>query len=66
MVHIDTSIWIEYFKAKELYYSKLSKLLETNDTLAFSLVFSELLKGTKNKREKSIILEFWEYLPKLE
>lgn len=66
MVLIDTSIWIEYFKVKEPYYSKLAKLLETNEVLAFSPIFGELLQGAKNKRERSIILEFWEYLPKLD
>ena len=65
MVIIDTSIWIEFFRNNEPYFSNVSNLLEKNEALAVSLVFGELLQGTKNKRERTIITEFWNSLPKI-
>ncbi len=65
MVIIDTSIWIEFFRNNEPYFSNVSDLLEKNEVLAVSLVFGELLQGAKNKRERTIITEFWNSLPKV-
>ncbi len=65
MVIIDTSIWIEFFKSHEPFFSEVSSLLEKNEVLAVSYVFGELLQGAKNKREQTIITEFWDNLPKI-
>ncbi len=65
MVIIDTSVWIEFFKGNAPFFEQVSDLLDKNDALAVSPVFGELLQGAKNSRERTIIKEFWENLPKI-
>ena len=65
MVILDTSIWIEFFKGHPPFFKQVSGLLEKNEVLALSYVFGELLQGTKNSRERTIIKEFWDNLPKI-
>ncbi len=64
MIILDTSIWIEYLRNNQEYFSKISSLLENREVLAVECVFGELLQGTKNKFERGLILDFWKYLPK--
>ncbi|MCL1813286.1 MAG: hypothetical protein FWG29_07175 [Treponema sp.] len=64
MIILDTSIWIEYLKNNQMYFPRISKLLESKEILAVECVFGELLQGVKNKSEKEIILNFWTHMPK--
>jgi predicted nucleic acid-binding protein len=64
MILIDTSVWIEFLKARSPYYDGVLELLEENRVLALSCIFGELLQGAKNKRERGIIQDLWTYLPK--
>jgi len=66
MIITDTSVWIEFFKSHEPFFSRHSELLENNQVIALSPVFGELLQGVKLNSEKSIILEYWYYLPKID
>jgi len=66
MIIADTSIWIEFFKANEPYYTHLRSLLEKREVCVLSPIFGELLQGVKSKHEKRIIMQYWEYLPKYE
>jgi predicted nucleic acid-binding protein len=67
MILVDTSVWIDFFRQSDPSIDNtLSDLLENNEVVALSAVFGELLQGAKNKEEEKIILEFWEYLPKIE
>jgi predicted nucleic acid-binding protein len=65
MIIVDTSIWIEFFRGNEPFFTQVSDLLDKNDILAISPVFGELLQGTKNNKESSIILDFWNNLPQI-
>jgi predicted nucleic acid-binding protein len=65
LIIIDTSIWIEFFKGGNPYFDQVSNLLTTNDILALSPIFGELLQGAKSNNERSIIIEFWNNLPKI-
>jgi predicted nucleic acid-binding protein len=65
LIIIDTSIWIEFFKGRNPYFDQVSNLLTTNDILALSPIFGELLQGAKSNNERSIIIEFWNNLPKI-
>ena len=65
MIIVDTSIWIEFFKTNEPYFSSLRLLLEKREIIALSPIFGELLQGAKTKKEKATILEYWKYLPKI-
>ena len=64
MILIDTSVWIEFLKARSPYCDGASELLEESRVLALSCIFGELLQGAKNKRERAIIQDLWTYLPK--
>ncbi len=62
MILVDTSVWIEFFRGKEPYFTKLKELIESIDVLAHEVVFGELLQGCKNKAELNFILDYWESL----
>ncbi|TGK27541.1 PIN domain-containing protein [Leptospira gomenensis] len=62
MVLVDTSIWIEFFKRKEPYFSELRDLIESSEVIVHEVIFGELLQGCKSKLEVSFILEYWENL----
>jgi predicted nucleic acid-binding protein len=64
MIILDTSVWIEFLKGNNAYFSKISKLLENKDILAVEFIFGELLQGVKNKKENEIIKKYWTHLPK--
>ena len=64
MIVIDTSIWIEFFKVNEPYFSKLKDFLDANEVLAVECIFAELLQGALNTRERKVIKEYWINLPK--
>jgi predicted nucleic acid-binding protein len=64
MIILDTTVWIEYLKNNQEYYSIVSTLLENRKILAVECIFGELLQGVKNKYEEEIILNYWKYLPK--
>jgi predicted nucleic acid-binding protein len=66
MIVADTSIWIEFLKRREPYFSRLRGLLEKGEVLGLSPVFGELLQGVKSGGEKETVLEYWKHLPKTE
>ena len=64
MIILDTSIWIEHLRNNQVYFPRISKLLESREILAVECVFGELLQGVKNNNEKETLLNFWAHLPK--
>ncbi len=60
----DTSVWIEFLKGNQDIFPLMQELLERKCIIAVECIFGELLQGVKTEREKDIILEYWEYLPK--
>jgi predicted nucleic acid-binding protein len=64
MIICDTSIWIEFFRNRSPYYDNLSAQLESEGVLGLECIFGELLQGVNGKKERNIILECWEGLPK--
>ena len=66
MIILDTSIWIEYLKNNDPIFEQVDALLEQNEVLALSFIFGELLQGSKNQRERQVIHEFWNVLPKID
>ena len=65
MILLDTSVWIEFLRQRETYAREVSMLLRSRLVVAFEPVFAELLLGVRNNREKQIILDYWNALPKL-
>ena len=66
MILVDTSVWIEFFKGKEPVFSSLKEHVEKNDVCAAGFIFGELLQGALNKKERTLISEYWHFLPKLD
>ena len=64
MIIPDTSVWIEFLKGNEPYFSQLKELLERNEVMGVECIFGELLQGAKNSRERNSIESYWKYLPK--
>ncbi|MEE8329355.1 MAG: PIN domain-containing protein [Thermodesulfovibrionia bacterium] len=58
-VLIDTSIWIDYFKNKNLSLSRrVDDILSTADVYVPRIVIAELIQGAKSDKEISVIEEF--------
>lgn len=64
MIVVDTSVWVEFLKGHQSYYILFSALLDKQQVVAVECVFGELLQGAKSSREQSIILGYWDNLPK--
>ena len=66
MIVVDTSVWVEFLKYQPFFFPTLQTLLETQSVVAVKCVFGELLQGVKNSKERTIIIEYWNNLPKRE
>ncbi len=65
MILVDTSIWVEFLKQTPDFTNEMVSLLENKKVLAFEPVFSELIYGSRSKKEKSMILSYWKVLPRI-
>ena len=66
MILIDTSVWIEFFKQRDPVVNGIRPLLSEQKVLTLEPVFSELLYGVRNKKEREIIQSYWQVLPRIE
>ena len=65
MIAVDTSVWIEFLRGREPFFSRLRGLLEEGEVLAPECVFGELLQGAKDVKEEGLISAYWNSMPKL-
>jgi predicted nucleic acid-binding protein len=65
IILIDTSVWIEFFKQNPVYATELEALLKTRMVVTIEPIFSELIYGARNDKEKKRILSYWNLLPKI-
>jgi predicted nucleic acid-binding protein len=65
MILVDTSIWVEFLKQSADFTNEMVSLLESKKVIAFEPVFSELIYGSRSKKEKSVILSYWNVLPRI-
>ena len=66
MIIIDTSVWVEFLKGKQPFFKKISTLLEENQVYALECIFAELMQGALNSRERNVINDYWQNIPKPE
>jgi predicted nucleic acid-binding protein len=66
MIIPDTSVWIEFLKGKEPFLTELGLLLEERQVIALECIFGELLQGAKTRRERKVVTDYWNNLPKIE
>jgi len=65
-VLVDTSVWIEFFRKKEPYYSTVSDLMDKDSICCLGIVVAELLQGAKSEKELNTIKSFlhvFDFLP---
>ncbi|MEB2777727.1 PIN domain-containing protein [Algoriphagus sp. D3-2-R+10] len=58
-VLIDTSVWIEFFKANPLYFETFLDVIDRAQIFSIELIFAELMQGAKGKREIEMIDRFF-------
>lgn len=58
-VLIDTSVWIEFFKANPFYFDTCMELIDHAEIFSIELIFSKLMQGAKGKREIEMIDRFF-------
>ncbi len=63
MIIIDTSIWINFLKGNLDNIGVIIDLIETRQVLMLECIAGELLQGAKSKKERDIIIEYWNNLP---
>ena len=63
---LDTSVWIEYLKGNPEYFDTCQGLIEAQEIRTIEIIFAELLQGALNKREKKLIKDYYEAIPKIE
>ena len=66
MILIDTSVWIEFFKQNAKYVQEIESLLKARQVITVEPIFSELLYGVRQKRDKRIVMSYWNVLPRIE
>ncbi|MCK5067099.1 MAG: PIN domain-containing protein [Bacteroidales bacterium] len=66
MILVDTSVWIEYFRQNETIVQAIQPLLRNQEVVTLEPIFSELLYGVRNKRERKIVESYWQVLPRIE
>lgn len=57
-VLIDTSVWIEFFRKNEPYYSAVLKLMTEDKVYYTGIILAELMQGAKTEKELQVIKEF--------
>ena len=65
MIIVDTSIWIEFLKQNPTITDEMIVLLENKEVATIEPIFSELIYGVRNEKEKSKVTGFWKILPKV-
>jgi len=66
MILIDTSVWIEFFRQTDIFVEAIQPLLKSQKVITIEPIFSELLYGVRNSREKKIVESYWNVLPRIE
>ena len=63
---VDTTIWIDFFRARSRIGDHLEMLLTENAVWTCGVVMFEVLRGIKSEREKNKILDILASLPYVE
>ncbi len=61
-VIIDTSVWIEFFKANQPYFDTCVELIDHSEIYSIELIFAELQQGAKGKREVDLLTDFFKQM----
>jgi len=65
LILADTSIWIDFFRTETKVFVEFRSLLEKGEVVSLDCIFGELLQGASHQRERKLILEYWDSIPKI-
>ena len=65
MILADTSIWIDFFRTETKVFVEFRSLLEKREVVSLDCIFGELLQAASHQRERKLILEYWDSIPKI-
>jgi hypothetical protein len=65
MIILDTSVWIEFLRARKDYFEEVRTLLDGRMIIGLEWVFGELLQGARDIRERDVVLSYWRDIPKI-
>ncbi len=65
MILVDTSVWIEFLKQNMAYVKDMELLLRGRFVVTVEPVFSELLYGVPNMKDRELIMSYWNILPRI-
>ncbi len=55
---VDTSVWIEFFRKKQPWYSRVAGWIDEDSICCNGLIYAELLQGAKTEKEIKTLKEF--------
>jgi hypothetical protein len=58
-VLVDISVWIQFLKGSNQFFSSMLKLIENGEIYTLELIFAELLQGVITNRELKLITDFY-------
>jgi predicted nucleic acid-binding protein len=65
-VLVDTSAWIEFFRRKDPFYSRVLNLIDEDRICCIGIVLAELIQGAKSEEEIKTLKDFAYVFPFLE
>ncbi len=65
MIILDTSVWIEFLRARPNYFGEVKMLLDGRMIIGLEWIFGELLQGARDSRERDVIESYWRDIPKI-
>jgi hypothetical protein len=58
-VLVDISVWIQFLKGSNQFFSSMLKLIENGEIYTLELIFAELLQRVKTNRKLKLIRDFY-------
>jgi predicted nucleic acid-binding protein len=62
----DSSVWFEYLKGKEPYFSKVQDLLNSLNISIIDPIIGEILQGALHQKDINFIRRHIQFVPKIE
>jgi predicted nucleic acid-binding protein len=62
-VLVDTSVWIEFFRKNEPYFSIVSRLIDDEQVFCCGIILAELMQGAKSEKELGVLDDFPRVFP---
>lgn len=65
-VLVDTSVWIEFFRKNDPFYSVVSQMIDDEQICCLGIILAELMQGAKSDKELAVLNDFskvFEFIP---